>query len=85
MLLMWSVLVFLAVAAVLILFLRIRSLIEETRKPGKIPRFGKRERYADETRGDRQARMSGDAAYEQVEEERTNAQEMAEDRATMWP
>ena len=84
MLLVWSVLVFLAVAAVLIFFLRIRSLIEEFRKPGK-PRFGKRERYADETRRDRQARMSGDAAYEQVEEERKNAQEMAEDRATMWP
>ena len=84
MLLLWSVLVFLTVTALLIAFLRIRSLIEESRKPGKL-RFGKGERYADETRRDRQARMSGDAAYEQVEEERKHAQEMAEDRATMWP
>ena len=84
MLLLWSVLVFFIVAALLIAFLRIRSLIEETRKPGKT-RLGKRERYADEPRGERRARMSGDAAYEQVEEERKNAQEMAEDRATIWP
>ena len=84
MLLLWSVIVFLAVAVVLILFLKVRSLIEEFRKPGK-PRLGKDGKYADEARGDRRVRMSGDAAFEQLEEERKNAQEMAEDRAAMWP
>ena len=84
MLLVWSLIVFLAVAVVLILFLKVRSLIEEFRKPGK-PRFGKEGKYADEARGDRRAQMSGDAAYEQLEEERKSAQETAEDRATMWP
>ena len=84
MLLVWSLVVFLAVAVVLILFLKVRSLVEEFRKPGKL-RFGEEGKYADEARGDRQVRMSGDAAYEQLEEERKSAQEMAEDRATMWP
>lgn len=84
MLLVWAILWFLAVAAALLLFLKLRSLVEEFRKPGK-PRFGKSERYADEAQSDRQVRMSGNAAYEQLEEERKNAQEMAEDRATMWP
>ena len=84
MLLLWSLIVFLAVAVVLLLLIKIRSLVEEFRRPGK-PRFGEEEKYADEARGNRQARMSGDAAYEQLEEERKSAQEMAEDRATMWP
>ena len=75
---------FLAVAVVLLLLIKIRSLVEEFRRQGK-PRFGEEEKYADEARGNRQARMSGDAAYEQLEEERKSAQEMAEDRATMWP
>ena len=75
---MWKLWAVAAIGAVLLL-LKGHHLL------ASVWRSGKHERYADEARGERQARMSGDAAYEQLEEERKNAQAMAEERASFWP
>ena len=75
---MWKLWIIAAVAITLLLLKGHHLLVS-------VWRSGKHERYTDEASGDSKASVGDDAAYEQLEEERKNAQSMAEDRTAMWP